>query len=254
MSNVCAWECVCLCVCVCDRKPNKGNMCNLYGLREGCRQKARGWKSIRTCFACQPNAMLHARLYFTRGHNKLGPRLRLRLRLRCRVILGSALRFLRFLFFISAVDCVCAASLSLSASGCQCLCNIYLWLSCVAAALVTPSHTHTHPHARRNNLVKDCGCFTDFLTHFMFFSSLPHFYTFFISCVRVWDENLNWFCIVWLSLLLLLLASSSGLLRFLFCLTLRCCCFYLRLTQQQFSDKFQFVFHNGNTEEGSNCF
>lgn len=100
------------------------------------------------------------------------------------------------------------------------VCNIYLWLSCVAAALVTPSHTHPHthtyPHARRNNLVKDCGCFTDFLTHFMFFfSRLPHFYTFFISCVRVWDENLNWFCIVWLSLLLLLLASSSGLLRFL---------------------------------------
>lgn len=46
--------------------------------------------------------MLHARLYFTRGHNKLGSslRLRLRLRLRCRVILALPLRFLRFLFFL----------------------------------------------------------------------------------------------------------------------------------------------------------
>lgn len=72
--------------------------------------------------------MLHARLYFTRGHNKLGSSLRLRprLRLRCRVILALPLRFLRSLFFISAVGCVCAAPLSFSASGCQCLCNIYL--------------------------------------------------------------------------------------------------------------------------------
>jgi len=46
----------------------------------------------------------------------------------------------------------------------------------------------------RNNLVRDCGCFTDFLTHFVC-AFLPFFPGFPYPLRRVWDENLNWFAL-----------------------------------------------------------
>lgn len=115
----------CVCVCVCDRKPNKGNMCNLYGA-EGAGVKRREAGNLLervspanpmrcSCLMRLPACPL---IYFTRGHNKLGPRLRA---LPCVCVCDPSLSsaFLFFcIFFISAVGCVCAASFPLSLSLC----------------------------------------------------------------------------------------------------------------------------------------